>query len=108
MLAGRNDGVVVYSFETDSATMLIPNAGYPTYVDPGYLLYVAFSGGLFAQPFDLGSHSLTGPPTRVLDQVAATTGRRGYSVSGNGTLVYADGPLSTGGGSGEWTPASWK
>ena len=84
-------GVMVLDFATDSATLLVPNAIHPTYVATGHLLYIAQEGGLFAIPFDLGSHRLTGTAVKLLDRVAAGTGQRGYSVSQNGILVYHEG-----------------
>jgi len=84
-------GVMVLDFRTDSATLLVPKAIHPTYVATGHLLYVAEEGGLFAIPFDLGSHRIIGTAVKLLDRVAAGTGQRGYSVSQNGTLVYHEG-----------------
>jgi len=84
-------GVSVLDFETDSSIVLIPNAQHPSYVETGHLLYVAEDGGLFAVPFDLGRHRVTGPAVRVLDRVAATFVRRGYSVSRAGVLVHHEG-----------------
>ncbi len=84
-------GVMVLDFATDSATLLVPNAVHPTYVATGHLLYIAEDGGLFAIPFNLGSHRITGAAVKLLDRVAAGTGQRGYSVSQLGTLVYHEG-----------------
>ena len=84
-------GVLLLDFATDSATLLVPNAVHPTYVETGHLLYVAEEGGLFAIPFDLERHRVSGTAVKLLDRVAAGTGQRGYSVSQHGTLVYHDG-----------------
>ena len=91
VLFSTDNGVSVLDFKTDSATVLVANAVHPTYVETGHLLYIAESGGLFARPFDLRTHRLTGAPVRVLDHVAAATGQRGYAVSRNGVLVYREG-----------------
>jgi Tol biopolymer transport system component/tRNA A-37 threonylcarbamoyl transferase component Bud32 len=94
VLFSLNEGVLVLDFRTDSATLLVPNAIHPTYVATGHLLYIAQEGGLFAIPFDLGSHRISGTAVRLLDRVAAGTGQRGYSVSQHGTLVYHEGASS--------------
>jgi serine/threonine protein kinase len=84
------NGVKLYDFRTDSVTMLAPGAVHPSYVSSGHILYVA-EGGLFALPFDLKRHRVTGPAVRVLERVAAAVGQRGYSVSASGTLVFHQG-----------------
>jgi serine/threonine-protein kinase len=91
VLFSLSEGVLLLDFRTDSARLLVPNAIHPTYVATGHLLYVAHEGGLFAVPFDLGSHRITGTAVKLLDRVAAGTGQRGYSVSQTGTLVYNEG-----------------
>jgi Tol biopolymer transport system component len=92
VLFSRARGVFLLDFKTDSVTLVAPNGTLPLYVETGHLLYIAQSGGLFAVPFDLRRHEVTGPPVRVVDQVAAGLAQRGYSVSRNGTLVYHEGP----------------
>ncbi len=94
VLHTRGGGVSIWDSETDSSTVLIPNAQHPSYVETGHLLYVAEDGGLFAVPFDLGQHRVTGPAVRVLDRVAAAFARRGYSVSRTGVLVHHEGASS--------------
>jgi serine/threonine-protein kinase len=89
-------GVMVLDFRSDSAALLVPNAIHPTYIATGHLLYIGQEGGLFAIPFDLRSHRITGTAAKVLDRVAAGTGRRGYSVSQQGILVYHEGASTFG------------
>ncbi len=98
VLFSRGAGVFVLTFKTDSATLLVPDAVHPTYVESGHMLYIAESGGLFAVPFDLASHRITGSTVLVHDRIAAATGRRGYSVSRNGVLVYHEGAINLTGG----------
>jgi serine/threonine-protein kinase len=93
-------GIVFVDVAADTSWTVVPDGRHPTYVDPGILLYVGQSGGLFAAPFDEGSHTITGPPMRVLDRVAATSMRRGYSLSRTGVLVHFEGE-AFGGGSGQ-------
>ncbi|HSG81845.1 MAG TPA: protein kinase [Gemmatimonadota bacterium] len=90
-------GIFFIDFATDTFWTVVPDGRHPTYVDPGILLYVGQGGGLFAAPFDRRSHTITGPPMRVLDRVAATNVRRGYSLSRNGTLVHFEGEAFDGG-----------
>jgi eukaryotic-like serine/threonine-protein kinase len=92
LLYNRGAVLWVLDFETDSSTVLLPFAVQPTYVATGHLLYIAENGGLFAVLFDLGRHRITGQPVRVVERVANTLLRRGYSVSRDGVLVYHDGP----------------
>ena len=53
---------------------------------------------LFAQPFDVSTHTLTGQPVAVVDGVSsfapALSGR--FSVSTNGVLAYNAGPVTIG------------
>ncbi len=97
ILHSASNNVNFFDFATDSSKVLVPNARHPSYVATGHLLYVAEDGGLFAVPFDLGKHEVTGPPVRVLDRVAATGVRRGYSISRDGILVHHEGQSALGG-----------
>jgi len=100
VLHAQNGAISFTDFVTDSSRVLVPNARHPSYVATGHLLYVAEDGGLFAVPFDLGRHEVTGPPVRVLDRVAATGVRRGYSISRDGVLVHHEGAAAMGGAAG--------
>jgi hypothetical protein len=91
VLGLRDNDAVLYDLRTDSITVLVRNAAHPVYVPTGHLLYVDEKGGLFAVPFSLAKHEVTGAPVRVLDRVAATAGARGFSVSNTGTLVQHEG-----------------
>jgi serine/threonine-protein kinase len=93
-------GIYFVDISADTSRTVVPDGRHPTYVDPGILLYVGQGGGLFAAPFDERSHTITGPPMRVLDRVAASNSRRGYSLSRNGVLVHFEGE-AFGGGSGQ-------
>ena len=94
VLRNRGTSLLVYDRRTDSITSLLPFGLQPTYVRTGHILYIDEDGGLYAVRFDLRTHRITGTPTRVLDQVAATLLIRGYSVSDDGQLVYHDGPAA--------------
>jgi Tol biopolymer transport system component len=100
VLEDRNGDVVVYDLATDSSKVLVRSGRQPVYSPSGHLLYVADDGGLFAVPFELRGHRVTGPPRRILDRVASGIPVRGFSLSDNGTLVWHEGAtLGTGGAS---------
>jgi serine/threonine-protein kinase len=82
--------VALYDFKSDSSVVLIPGGSAAVYVPSGHLLYVASEGGLFAVPFDLAKHKVTGGPVRVLERVGGSIISRGYSVSATGVLVQHD------------------
>ncbi|MHB0962663.1 MAG: protein kinase domain-containing protein, partial [Gemmatimonadaceae bacterium] len=60
VLFSTGGGVMLYEFKTDTAIVLLPSGRAPTYVPSGHLLYSASEGGLFAVPFDLKRHRVTG------------------------------------------------
>jgi Tol biopolymer transport system component len=73
----------------DSNAIYSPSLSPATSGSSGHLLFVR-EGALLAQAFDASSQALSGEPFRVADQVRTNPGRRGFfSVSDNGTLVYA-------------------
>ncbi|MBL8996654.1 MAG: serine/threonine-protein kinase [Gemmatimonadetes bacterium] len=90
VLGSTSRGVVIYDLRSDSVSLLMPGGTNPVYAASGHLLYVGAGDGLFAVPFDLKSHKVTGRPVRVLDRVASESNSRGYSVSRTGTLVQHD------------------
>jgi Tol biopolymer transport system component len=96
VVGGGESGIWFVDFAGDTSWQVLPEGRHPTYVAPGFLLYVAESGDLFAAPFDLGRREVTGPSLRVLDRVRSNVGRAGYSVSRNGTLVHYEGDARSG------------
>jgi serine/threonine-protein kinase len=92
VLGSTGEGVAIYDLRTDSVSLLVPGGSNPVYAASGHLLYVAENDGLFAVPFDLKRHRVTGQPVRVLDRVASAINTRGYAVSRTGTLVQHDAP----------------
>jgi Tol biopolymer transport system component len=97
---GGAAGVLLYDLSADSGHILIPSGSNPIYVETGHILYVPPEGGLFAVPFDLKRHEITGPPLPVLDRVAGSLRARGHDVSRGGTLLHHEGSggLNAGGG----------
>jgi serine/threonine protein kinase len=61
------------------------------YAEPGYLLFVR-DGGLFAQPFNADTGSLSGTPLSLVQGIAVSPDvnlrNAGFSVAGTGGLVY--------------------
>jgi eukaryotic-like serine/threonine-protein kinase len=92
LLFTRSESLYVRDFRTDSSSLLLSFGQHPTYVESGHVLFFAENGELFAAPFDLKRHRITGQPVSAVAQVAANVLLRGYSVSRNGVLVYHDGP----------------
>ncbi len=89
----------VKSTKTNEARLLIDNGTDARYVANGFLVFARL-GKLFAVGFDLKTQSLKGQPVQVLDGVTHatyeysaqyTTGAAQFSVSRDGTLLYAPG-----------------
>lgn len=84
--------VEVLSLKNGQRHVLIEGGGNARFVPPDQLVY-ARSGVLYAAPFDVSKLAVTGPATPVIDGVLtrSTGGAAQFSVSHNGTLVYAPG-----------------
>ncbi|UCC25237.1 MAG: serine/threonine-protein kinase, partial [Gemmatimonadales bacterium] len=76
------------------ARPLIEDASDAQYVDSGHILFAHADGGLHALPFDLDAHQVTGAAFPLLEDIGSEGLARGYSVSRDGTLVYAEGEAS--------------
>jgi len=87
--------IAVQSLETGKREVLPVEGTFARYDPAGYLV-LAQRGGLFAVPFDLKRLQVTGPPVRVLDDVAmdASTGAIDFSLSKTGSLSYLPGGWS--------------
>ena len=87
--------IAVQSLETGKREILSVQGAFARYDPAGYLV-LAQRGGLFATPFDLKRLKVTGPPVRVLDDVAmdASTGAIDFSLSRTGSLSYLPGGWS--------------
>ena len=90
-----NAKIAVQSLETGKREILPVEGTFARYEPAGYLV-LAQRGGLFAVPFDLKRLQVTGPPVRVLDNVAmdASTGAIDFSLSRTGSLSYIPGGWS--------------
>jgi eukaryotic-like serine/threonine-protein kinase len=88
--------VAVFDFKTGRSKTLIRGGTQAEYVESstgsaqgGYLIY-ASGGALYAVRFNLASLEVVGDPVRVVDGVMTySAGAANFSVSREGTLVYA-------------------
>jgi serine/threonine-protein kinase len=87
----------VLSIATGEKKILVEGGSSPRYSPSGHLVY-ARGGDLLAVPFDPDRLDVLGQPFRVADGVfmSANTGMAAYSISSDGHLVYAAGPMEQG------------
>jgi serine/threonine-protein kinase len=76
-------------------TVILQNAYQPVYADPGRLLFMRDSA-LFSVRFDAERLAVTGPETRVVESLKASTGIwAGHFAASGATLLYQSGTLLT-------------
>jgi serine/threonine protein kinase/Tol biopolymer transport system component len=87
----------VLSLESGKKKVLLEGGSSARYSPSGHLIY-AREGKLLAVPFDPERLDITGEPFPVADGVfmSSNTGMAAYSISSNGHLVYAAGPIEQG------------
>ena len=91
-------GIFIAALDSSGARILLSDYVSITYAPPGYLLALvgpskgARTGTLMAHPFDPKRLELVGEPSPVAERIEYADGlaRGGFSVSDNGTLVYAN------------------
>ena len=85
-------GIYLGSLESKTVTRILKADSLAEFAPPGHLLFIRETA-LFAQAFDSGSMELRGDPVRVAEAVSIdrSNGRAGFSVAGNGVLVFAPG-----------------
>jgi serine/threonine protein kinase len=97
----KRSQIWVKSLTTGQSKLLLENAQDAQYGDNGYLIF-ARQGKLFGVQFNPATLSLEGTPTPVLDNVTHaaagigvnfSTGAAQFSISANGSLVYAPGSI---------------
>jgi serine/threonine-protein kinase len=77
--------------ETGAVRTLAAPGVAPTYVSTGHILYGHPDRALYAIPFDLRDHEVTGPAVPVLPTVAVFAGgATQFAVADNGTAVYSE------------------
>jgi serine/threonine-protein kinase len=80
--------IVVQSIETGRRAVVIKGGTHPHYLAGGYLAYT-HGGAVWTAPFDLTRLSVTGPPERLIEGVAASVdGAAQFGVSRTGASVY--------------------
>jgi eukaryotic-like serine/threonine-protein kinase len=84
--------IAVLSLETGEHRVVLAGGSNPHYSRSGHLVY-ARAGNIMAAPFDLAALQVTGPPVVAVRGVATSsnTGEAEFSLSQNGSLVYAPG-----------------
>jgi len=80
--------VAVLDLRTGQSKTLIHSASQAEYVDTGHLIYEA-GGALWAVRFDESTLDVVGDPVPVLEGVTRQSTATNFSLSRNGTLVYA-------------------
>jgi len=85
--------IELLSLESGERQLLINNGTDARYVVTGHIVYWR-AGDLWAVPFDLARLKVVGVPVPVVRNVMAgeAWGQARYSISSEGTLVYAPGP----------------
>jgi len=87
--ASWSDARLVVQPAGGGARKVLATAGtLPRYVASGHLVF-AQKGSVFAVPFDLGSHTVTGSPRPVVDSVMMndSDGRAAFAVSQTGVAI---------------------
>jgi serine/threonine protein kinase len=94
---GGLGGIFLLDLATGKSVQLEPSGSNPRYLPTGEILYGDVDKqAVFAVPFDLASHRITGTPVPVLPSVAVFAGGAvQLDVSDNGTLIYV-GPSGPG------------
>jgi Tol biopolymer transport system component len=92
-----NGRIAVLSLETGEKKIVLEGGSSARYSPSGHLVY-ARGGKLLAAPFNLRKLQVTGPPVPVLDGVfmSSDTGMAAFSISTDGSLVYAVGGVEGG------------
>jgi serine/threonine-protein kinase len=89
--------VVAFNLETKVKTVLVEGGMSARYSPSGHLVY-ARNGSLLAVPFDLDTVRVSGQPFPVANGVfmSINSGFAEFDIGGDGTLVYAEGPVEGG------------
>ena len=92
-----NGRIAVLSLETGEKKIVLEGGTSARYSPSGHLVY-AREGKLLAVPFNLRKLQVTGPPVSVLEGVfmSSNTGMAAFSISSDGSLVYAAGGVEGG------------
>lgn len=84
--------IALLQLDNGEVTSLGLKGSNPRYSPTGHLLFARQGNVLFAAPFDVRTHKLTGVPQPVLDSVIVRSGGAAtYGFSANGTLAFVAG-----------------
>ncbi len=81
----------VVDLEDLSTEVLLEDVIRAWYAPTGHIVYVRTDGAVFAQPFDLGSLTLTGGAVPLFDGVRLLTFSADMRLAADGTLLYVEG-----------------
>jgi hypothetical protein len=85
VMVGRGGGTQVCALDLATGKMrVLVNGDFPTYLPPGYLVYLSGSSTMMAARFDPEEMELLGTPVAVLD------GATFWSLSADGKLFYTN------------------
>lgn len=86
--------MVAFNLETKVKTVLIEGGTSARYSPSGHLVY-ARNGSLLAVPFALDTLRVRGQPVPVASGVymSINSGFAEFDIGGDGTLLYAEGPV---------------
>ena len=83
------------SLSTGKRHVVVESGTFPLYVPSGHVIFFRDSA-LLAAPFDVTSLEVTGPPVRMVENVAVdSAGAPHASVSSSGSLVYPSSGIGT-------------
>jgi serine/threonine-protein kinase len=96
---GETYQIAALSLDTGEQKTVLQIGRQPHYLPTGHLVYeLTATGTLMAVPFDLDRLELTGDPVPVFEGVRSSSGEgtADYSISNDGTLIYAPGGITGG------------
>jgi Tol biopolymer transport system component len=82
-------GIDIGELDSKVRTRILAADSNAVYTEPGVLVFER-AGTVFAQPFDAGTRTLSGVPSRIADEVTfeSAIGKGDFDVSRNGVLIY--------------------
>ena len=88
-VSADDQDIAVLESGSKEPRILIRGGSHPRYLPTGHIVYV-HAGALLATAFDVSTLAVTGTPVSLVEGLAPTwSGDTDYSISANGTLVYA-------------------
>jgi serine/threonine-protein kinase len=90
-LSGADPSLYAVDLGDLSSELLLEDVLRAWYAPTGHIVYVRDDGAVFAQPFDLGSLTLTGGAVPLLDGVRLGFAVADMRLAADGTLLYVEG-----------------